>query len=351
MKKTLLLCWAALLVSLSACEISDPDYSADMLLPLVKTRIKPENVNDLGEIVFKQDIVIPDVSHIFNVAFPVPAFQAQNVGPIPLVDEENAFVRAKVDTAEYELTIINNFPINIKAGTTVEITNTTNNDIVFTAVLPEDIPPYGGEKVITLFLSQTSPWFDNDLRLYLRNFSSDGSNGQPVDFNTNNNIRLRFDINLVRINEVEVNQGKNYFLQDTVDFNVQDEDNFANLAEGKLTLFVENGWPAGYRFQGYFLDDQYQIVDSLLELTEVPAPELNNQGYVIPSSVQEVKLETIWTREELLRLRNQAKYLSFRARFQIPTPTHLPPTQTIKLRHENQVGLQLVGDLKVEVNP
>ena len=58
-----------------------------------------------------------------------------------------------------------------------------------------------------------------------------------------------------------------------------------------------------------------------------------------------------WTREELLRLRNQAKYLSFRARFQIPTPTHLPPTQTIKLRHENQVGLQLVGDLKVEVNP
>ncbi|RYG29995.1 MAG: hypothetical protein EOO01_37395, partial [Chitinophagaceae bacterium] len=262
------------LLMVSACELNSPEYSADYLLPLVKTQFRVEDIDEIVDPQFELVTVIRnDVSPsiIPSNLTAVPSFTGQLLGPYVFEDDSDSFRRAKVDTANFKLDITNNFPINIKAGTEIIITNTNsptaaNPDTIFRQVITQPIQP-GEKRTLDIALSKTSPWIDNDLKMHLKNFGSDGSNGQEVNF-TGAEIELVFRIDVIHINEIEIYPGKNYTLDDTIAVEIAESDeNTSNIEQGTLTLYLSNGFPANFNFTGQFLDQNYQVVDDQLTTT------------------------------------------------------------------------------------
>ena len=344
MKKILLSITA--IVLLVSCNREEFSHESEWILPLIKTRVTAEQVSSLENVKLNTTAEFEDPNEFIFIddSQPVPAISGQSVGPLLLEDEDDYFSTAQADSAILKVYVENNFPINMKAGSIIRITNTTNTDIVFTGVLERDIAAFSNDSIV-VEQYQGTPFIDNDLFLYIDNFSSDGTNGVTQSF-AGGSIKISFKIVAIRIVEVNFNANKLYDLSDTIDFSVGDEgqDDAQNINRAKMTLYVENGIPVNFFLQVYFLDGNYNLVDSLLSSTDILSPEVDAAGVVIESTVKEYDLVTEWTKEEFESLSDNAEYAYIRALFTTPsTPS------TFKIKHENQIGLQLIADVDAEI--
>lgn len=322
-------------------DYSNLKQNAEWLFPIVKTKISAEQVSKLTDSHYDIGAFTFDVPFI-NTSAPIPPISGQTIGPLPLEDTDSIYIQFRSDSATLKIFITNNFPINIKAGTKVEIRNSLiNTNVVFSGVVLRDIAAKGGKDSVIISKVVTTPWADNKLEFYFVDFASDGSSSVE-NFGIYNNLDVNLKIDVIHLNEAILNGNIEYFVTDTTDFKFgsnKNEPNDAHIESGILNLFIKNGVPLNYTIQGYFLDENYMIVDSLFEQAYVPAPGIDALGYAINSTINEVKITSVLSNEKYSNLRAFSKHIYYRLKF---TSQPLP----VRLTHDNYVGLQLTADVK-----
>lgn len=327
-------------------DYSDLEHNADWLLPFVQTKVTAEQVAKLNDLSY--DIgALPLDAPFLNTGLPIPPVSLEVVGPIELKDTDSIYVKFKSDTATLKVYITNNFPINIKAGTKVEIRNSfLNNLVVFDGLIQNDIPAKGGKDSVIVTRVITTPWVDNELELFLVDFSSDGTGGIVEDFNVYNNIDIKLKIEVIHLNEVEIYGNINYLVTDTSKFefgSYPKEPDDESIEKATIHLFVENGVPLTYSVKGYFLDANYSIIDSLFGNTTVSSPGIDALGYVINSTIVEEKISTELTKYEYNEIRNRTKHMYYQFKF-------TSQSQNIRAIHSNYVKLHVTADITTKVS-
>ena len=327
-------------------DYSGLDHTADWLIPLVKTTVTAEQVSKLNKLSYDVGAVTVDAPFI-DVNAAIPPISLETVGPVELKDTDSIYVQFKADTAQLKIYITNNFPINIKAGTIVEIRNSINNNlVVFDGVIQNDIMGKGGMDSVIVTRETTTPWADNKLELFLVDFASDGSSGVVEDFNTYNSIEISLKIEVIHLNEVELYSNLAYFVTDTTDFKMGadiDESGTEDVEKVGLNLFVENGVPFTYKIKGYFLDANYMTIDSLYGDHMVASPGLDGQGFVIKSTIVEEKIVSEITKSEYSLIKSTAKYMYYELEFN-------SGPQNVRVRHGDDVNLHLTADIKTKTS-
>jgi len=326
-------------------DYSGLEHTAEWLFPVVKTKITAEQVSKLNGLKYDVGAFTVDAPFI-TTTLPVPPISGQSIGPIDLDDTDSIYVQFKSDTATLKVYITNNFPINIKAGTVVEIRNSINNtNVVFDGTIQNDIPAKGGVDSVIVTKVITTPWADNKLKLFLTNFGSDGS-ATVENFNTYNNIDVKLGIEVIHLNEVELYGNIDYLVTDTSDFEFgsdPSEPDEENIESAKLNLFIENGIPLTYSVRGYFLDANYSVLDSLFGTTVIPAPGIDGSGYVINSTIVEDKIVSQLTKLQYVYLKNNTKHIFYQFQF-----TSQP--QHVRVIHPNHIKMQVTADIKTKVS-
>ena len=325
---------------------SDLEHNADWILPVVKTRISAEQVSKLNDLKYDVGAFTADITSFVNPSFPVPPISGQSIGPLDLDDTDSIYVRFRADTADLKVCITNNFPMNIKAGTMIKIFNSVlNTDTIFTGMIQNDIPGKGGTDAI-IVTRTNMPWADNQLKISLENFTSDGTNGTVEDFSVYNNIDIKIGIDVIHLNEVELYGNIDYLVSDTSDFSLgsnPNEPEEEDIESVKLNLFIENGVPVSYAVKGYFLDANYTILDSLFGEETIPAPSIDGSGYVINSTIVEHTIVSSFTKSEYLFVKDNAQYIYYKLQF-----TSGP--NNVRVINSNNIKLQLTADLKTKVS-
>ncbi len=80
---------------------------------------------------------------------------------------------------------------------------------------------------------------------------------------------------------------KNFILEDTTDFLKESLTAPVGINEGTLSILASNYFPLGANFTVYFVDEELQVIDSLVSTSSIRAGIPNNSGKVdIPTSSQ-----------------------------------------------------------------
>jgi hypothetical protein len=205
-------------------------------------------------------------------------------------------------------------------------------------------------------------WIDNDFQIYLKNFSTPGTSSL-AGYDLSKPLKIVFKLIVLRINTVELSQGKIYELGDKSDLRL-DEGGDIGVEYANYNLYLKNGFPADYILQAYFLDSMSKKVDSLIKgSTIIASPGIewkdslgrkstsdasvgDVKGYVLQSVIVERTFSTRWTKEEYDVLKKKVRYLRTVATLKTPgIDGNRPP---VNLVHENKIGVILTG--KFEIN-
>jgi len=322
------------------------DHTSEWLFPIVKTVISAEQVSKLDDLTYDIEVLATDMPFLIT-GVPIPPISLVTIGPLPLQDTDSIYVKFRANEAILNVTITNNFPINIKSGTTIEIRNSSiNNDVVFKGVIEHDITEKGGQGTVTVQGSETTPWIDNQLQLYFVDFTSDGS-PVPVDITIYNNISLSLEVEIIELNEAELYGDISYDVSDTskYTFGSEPEQGLEDspFENALLNLFIENGIPLNYSIQSFFLDDNFNIIDSLFSSSNVLAPEIDAPGYVINSSIVEKKIVTEMSIAKYNNLRSRTRHINHRLSFS-------SRPQNVRIIHENNIKINLTAELKTKLD-
>jgi len=355
-----LIAMVKLFTSCGLADISSGDFKdqrSQWLLPIFNSQISVESISQLADLKFTRDVDfarLPTVLQKFTG--PIPQYDTTNrwtIGPLPLEDDSNFYVKAKSDTAVLRVIFYNNFPFDIGQGTVVEIYNRrpldgeTTKKLIYRKVITKAIKAKEVDSV-EIKENRLLGWIDNDFDIYLKNFSTPGTISN-TGFDLNKPMKIVFKLIVLKINVVELNQNKTYNLSDVSSLELDGGDNIkTDLAN--FNLYIKNGFPADYNIQAYFLaEDKKTILDSLIKgNTRISSPDIDWQplaSNIIPSSVKEIVYSTDWSKEEYSRLKPKVKYLRTEGKF--TTTTKAGNTSVINLRHENKIGVSLTGKFDV----
>lgn len=325
------------------------EHNSEWIFPLLRTEISAEKASKIENIDYDFELNVSDVPFVIT-GVPVPAISGQTAGPYLLSSPIDELVRFRTDTGRATITITNNFPINIKAGSAVQITNTTNSEVVYSGTLANDIPAMGGIDSLVITNVTLSPWVDSDLEFSISNMGTDGSGGSIPDFNTYDNIHIQFNIEVVQVNEVVLKSTLDYSISDTVDYTFENSDDIASEQEevfqgAKVNFLVENSVPLDLELQVYFMDQNYLVIDSLLDVSVVESPSIDAAGYAVTSSVEEQKLVLDLTLEEYQALKNDTKFMSFRLGLSSPLSSG-----EFTIVNNNGVKLIVTSEIKTKIS-
>lgn len=132
-------------------------------------------------------------------------------------------------------------------------------------------------------------------------------------------------------------------LSDTVDIDLSGVAQTENINSGYLTLLAENGYPMSLRLQGFILNNNLQVIDSLFSIPNtIAAPAIDGNGKVIQAIKSELKVPL--TQEKIARLK-EAKKIIFKAWFSTS-----PSTQNVKFYDHYKLLLKLKADINYSVN-
>jgi sRNA-binding regulator protein Hfq len=291
-------------------------HNSEWLFPLATTEVSADEFLALDEIEFEFIVELDPV--FINPGFPTPPISGISLGPIGLEEQDSLFTRFKAEDVEVRINLVNNFPINIKAGTEIEIRNTTiNNNTVFKGIIENDIAPKGGMDSIIIRQVQNNQWVDSQLEFYLNDFGSDGSS-VAEDFTTFNNIAINIKVGVALINEVEFSQPISYLMTDTTELDfgdTADESAEENIQRVKMNIFLKNGIPLNFAIKAYFLDENFVVIDSLFDNALIESPSIDADGYIIPSSIVENKIEEELTQAEFINVKNKTRHIFYKLDF------------------------------------
>ena len=329
-----------------AFNYSDLEHSAEWIFPVAKTGITAEQFTKVNDLFYDVGVVTLDAQFV-NTGFPTPPVSGESIGPVDLDDTDNIYKQFKSDEAVIKIYITNNFPINIKAGTVIEIRNSVNNnDVVFDGVIQNDISAKGGVDSIIINKVETTEWIDNRLKFYLTNFGSDGS-PNVEDYSTYNNIEVKIGIEVLTLNELELYGDMNYLVRDTTAFQFGGSENGGGVEEEniqslKMNVFVKNGSPLTFSINAYFLDANYNVLDSAFNNAIVPTALIDPSGYVVMSTIVEEKIVAELTKSQYSNLKHNTQHIYYQLEF-----TSQP--QNVRVVDGNSVELEVTAEIESKI--
>jgi hypothetical protein len=347
---TVLFLTALIVVSCSkedAFNYSDLEHSASWIFPIATTKLSAERFTKINDLRYDVGVFTLDAQFV-NPGFPIPPTGNQTIGPVDLDDQDSIYVQFRSNDALIKIYITNNFPINIKGGTVVEIRNSVNNtDVVFSGVIQNDIPAKGGMDSVIINKTVTSDWVDNKLKLYLTNFGSDGS-PNVEDFETYSSIGVSIGIEVLSLDEIELYGNLNFLVSDTTDFEFGDnesqhESEEQNIQNIKMNVFDQNGTPLTFALRGYFLDANKAILDSVFENAIVPSAPVNADGYIIPSGIVEEKIVGALNASQYASLKYNTKHIYYKLEFS-------SESQNVKVLSGNSIRLEVTSEIESKVS-
>lgn len=363
----------AILSLMASCGLADlssgdfKDKKSQWILPIFTSQISVESISQLAELKFEREVFqtsLPPALRNGGIILPYDTSLNLVIGPLPLEDEDDFYVKAKSDTAILRAVIYNKFPFPIGKGTIIEIYNRKILDgeptpnLIYKRMLTKDIPP---NSVDSLEIKQNTllGWIDNDFDLYLKNFATPGSGSTNVGNIVYEPMKIVFKLIVLKINVVELNQGKKYTIDEESDISFEDN-GIVGTTRANFNLFIKNGFPATSILQAYFLDENRNKVDSLIKpdsgqtnlnynvIASAPINWKLNNAIVDPILFKEEKellFKTKWKETEYDNLKSRVKYLRTVSTF--TTPNQGSPNQVINIYHKDKIGVTLTGEFDI----
>lgn len=328
--------FAALILSNGACNFNPDNLSSltwqvDLLGPLVKTELVLEDFLEF------QDISLPividiglgdttidcDSSGCISVPPPIDIIPP-TIDTFPTI---TAFESITFETVDIFMVITNNSPLTIKAGGELTVTDTLLTEVVKFSVDSNILP---GISYTTSISSFQNKEVKNTLILSIKNFTLD-SIFLPVTFTSNDNIKIEFKIQVIKISSVEANP-ITFTISDTTDFDLEGDILETNIEEGEIITFINNEIPFEIKLQVYFYDaDKSTVLDSLFGTNK------------FINAKDSSRVSVIFTKNKIQKI-SSAKYINIDAQFSIPGPG----AQTIS--KDQKIEFLMVGDFKIKLN-
>jgi len=358
----------SLMASCGLADLSSGDFKdkkSQWILPIFTSQISVESISQLADLKFEREVFQGSLPPALRGGI-IPKFDTTNnfeIGPLPMDDADDFYVKAKSDTAILRAIIYNKFPFPLGKGTIIEIYNRnildgeTKKNLIYRKKLTQEIPANG---VDSLEIKQNTllGWIDNDFDLYLKNFATPGSGNTNVGNIVYEPMKIVFKLIVLKINVVELNQGKKYTIDEESDISF-DDDATVGTTLANFNLFIKNGFPATSILQAYFLDENKKKVDSLIKPKDLTRIDLNYnviasapidwspvEAIVKRDQVSELPpFSTTWDETQYNKLKSEVKYLRTVSTF--TTPNQGKPNQVISIRHEDKIGVTLTGKFDI----
>lgn len=343
-KHTVVFFAVLLLTGLIACEKLD-GLQPDILAPLVKGKVKVEDVAQIRNREFTQAIPPIDLGYAENVPVDVPfTFELDHVGAYPYSFSDTiSFI--DVDTMDFRFIFRNSYPINVKAGTSLAFRTSAdvNSDanIIFKCVITEDIPQGGSYVLDTLITDKTLP---NIIYFSLDHFKSDGGDG--VVFSSNPS-EITFEIRLLSTYKVGVKTNRNVGISDTMEIEPLGDEgsNYDDAATGDLSIYVTNTLPMNLHFALDFYDENQVYQTSLYEGDMyMPGGTTDAEGVPVGTAL-EYRFDDTLNVDRIQKIR-RAKYVAYR----FFGDTNGYPGTEVVVNRDCALKLQIVGDLKINIS-
>jgi hypothetical protein len=247
------------------CSKFDPSYEdinlvqSEWLLPVAKTTIGFENINEISKIAFDVNVTASAMGFPTNTPVDISNLEIPFIGPY-VKEMPDILNRMEYDSLLFTIDFINSFPFTINAGTRISFRNTpeiTTENLLFEWIISEPTP---SGALVNASAVSTSNSFDDKIYIFLENFSSDGGTGLIFS-----EIPLTININfeVIDINAIELNTWRDFLSVDTLSVSIEAPgDTFGVSTGGIATVYYDNQLPVNQRFQAYFLNDG-EVIDSL----------------------------------------------------------------------------------------
>jgi hypothetical protein len=318
-------------------KVETPRWTTEILAPLVKAPLSSEEVVQLKDVMFSQEIKMSDLG-VPNGTYPM-------LPPTPPTSLPPFSVSTGVDVAsvtfasgKMAMTIQNNLPINLKAGTAITLEAGTT--VFFTHTLATDISP-GATYTMTPEYDVAGKTISENLTLKVSNFASDGSSS-PVTINGSEKLTVSFSIKGLKIENIGLASNNGFELADTSNFSITGSSVKTGEISGKFVLFADNQMPVQMNIQAYFLDSTKKVIDSLFSSSQmITAATVNSSGFSNSTVTSSIDIPVSTAKFEKIK---PAKYLKSYAR--ISTGSGAP---LVFIRNTDKLTLQLVADIKIKI--
>lgn len=338
----------ALLFFGSSCKKSIEDgkpWTSEWLLPLVKADITPLAITTLDQKEFSFGIKTSDLGWIEGLIISSPAMQHTAFEPF-LMESAPIIDKVHLNQCLIELTVSNNLPIAIDAGSTIAIFNEGETTPVFELLLTEELAA-GKSEQFDLDLSGKSVTSN----LYYKvSLNTPEFEGKIFDYGSGLNFTFFFE--KVSLTSLDIATSQTHIIKDTVgfdggmlEFDELDTNIPDSVIQGTLRLRANNDLPVGLKFQIDFLDENNQYITSIFEDDfEIPYAHYTGGNF---DGESEAVIEIQLPKNRLSEIKN-AQNVVYSFKFNTIDDGTIP---YIEVNNEMTLFLKIIGDLKLLVNP
>jgi hypothetical protein len=316
---------------LTACSFyPNLTWKPDVFAPVAKGAITLEDAISTNNLTYSLTVTLPVSVPAGNVK--VPPF-----GPVTSSTEsltlQTVVSEVVLDTLKVSAIITNPMPVAVSAGTEVVFRANLSGKELFRLTLSQ---PLAAGQTLTTTFSQTNITLTPSLTVTFENVSSPGSGTQTVNFNGSKpRLQANFTLGLVKVRSITINKNLSDFYEDESDFEIGLD--AKDSIQGKLIINTLNGFPLNLALQGYLLDANKNVLDSLF-----------SKPFVLPAGTPQNPVASTADITAIRIVRNLQKTKFLRTRAYYTTANKTGPTT---ITSDSRITYQLTGDLKIIVKP
>lgn len=341
--------FALLLVFISCKKPAEDNtpLTSDWLIPLVKGHL---SINDLSRLEGQSthfEITPSDFGIASNTPVSSSGMEVAQLGPIT-IPTQDIIKYIVVDTLIIGMRIENLFPTTIPAGFQIVLRTSsdtsTSTNIAYSQVFSNDLLPNMQDSIHIQVHNST---FTDSLYFFVEKIKIDSFNQVVFD----KNIPIDITIEKVRLNEMAFYANQSFNLHDTVAFQPGDLSSITQqwtlndtAVSGHLNFFTDNNLPLHCSMQLDFLNNQTPL-DSVFDNGFIMTGANVNASGLPQNTVSQVN--SIGIRKSKIKNIEQCNQLTYR--FSLNTNGYNVPY--VVFRKNNQLGLQIVSDFKLIINP
>lgn len=318
-------------------QVETPRWTTEILAPLVKAPLSSEEIVQLKDVSFSHEIKMSDLG-VPNGTYPMlPPTPPISLPPFNIYSGTDV-TSVTFASGTMAMTIQNNLPINLKAGTTVTLEAGTT--VFFTHTLANDVNP-GTTYTMTPEYDVAGKTISENLTLKVTNFASDGSSS-PVTINGSEKLIISFSIKNFKVQNIGLASNNSFELADTSNFSISGSNVATGEISGKFVLFTDNQMPVQMNVQAYFLDSTKKVIDSLFTSNQIiTAATVDGSGFSNSTVTSSIDIPVSTAKFEKIK---PAKYLKSYAK--VSTGSGAP---LVFIRNTDKLTLQLVADIKLKI--
>ena len=333
MKNLKLLLLSLTLITVAACRKNfDSQYGPDFryLGPLMQTTLSLSDFVQAGDATISKKITAASLGIPTGNAVVVPAINGYSY-TMPGSQQISGVDHIAFNLITLSITIDNQLPVNIGAGSSFTWKNSNDNSTVFTATLPQSINPFSQfamDVPATNGLLQGTGYFE------LTGFNTTGS-ASSVVIDVNNFIQVKAKIKFDDVSEVVLDSLSDMTLGDTVKYKPAISAELLKNSTGTLTIFSANDFPATMHLQLYLLNKNKKIIDSVFDNATIIS---GNSGSLTYQHDQDAAIHVNLTQQKLTHLSRTVSILP-KATF------HFNPG-AISITCNQKLSVQITADIK-----